>query len=157
MVSPSSRQAEMSKKSTSSLRDLTRLTASPKEQTGMPSLVKRNSGSLVRLPASTTRLKLTTFLSSFCVLCTRNNTATLSVLKRHGFSADSSAFRDGHLQFLVLYAGYDVAVFVVAEHLCARPLEPVEGLRGGMAIRVVHAALNDGNPGWKAAEEERGR
>ena len=67
-----------------------------------------------------------------------------------------SAFRDGHLQFLVLYGGYDVAVFVVAEHFCACSLEPVEGLRGGMAVGVVHAALNDGHPGRKAAEEERG-
>src|SRR5215204_5454670 len=65
MVSPSSRQAEMLKKSTSSLRDLTRFTAIPKEQTGIPSLVKRNSGSLVMLPASTTRLKLTTTLPPF--------------------------------------------------------------------------------------------
>src|ERR671916_1506636 len=108
MVSPSSRQAEMLKKSTSSLRDLTLLTASPKEQTGMPSLVKRSSGSLVRLPASTTRLKFTTSLSSFSVPYKGNNTGTFSVLKRHGFSrvqavVRSSPFRRSHLQLLVLY------------------------------------------------------
>src|SRR5918994_1950547 len=61
MVSPSSRQAVMSKKSTSSLLERTRFTASPNSQTGMPLLVNLSSGSLVRLPASTTRLKLTTF------------------------------------------------------------------------------------------------
>jgi hypothetical protein len=44
IVSPSSRQAEMSKKSTSSLLERTRLTASPKEQTGIPSLVNLSSG-----------------------------------------------------------------------------------------------------------------
>src|SRR5215218_10676455 len=66
MVWPSWRHALTSKKSTSSFLDLTRLTASPKEQTGMPSLVKRTSGSLVRLPARTTRLKLTMGISLPC-------------------------------------------------------------------------------------------
>src|SRR5215204_2990133 len=64
MVSPSSRQAVMSKKSTSSLLERTRFTASPNSQTGIPLLVNLSSGSLVRLPASTTRLKLTMFVSS---------------------------------------------------------------------------------------------
>src|ERR687897_3576443 len=60
MVSPSSRHALTSKKSTSSFLERTRLTASPNEQTGTPSLVNLSSGSLVRFPASMTRLKLTT-------------------------------------------------------------------------------------------------
>src|SRR5215210_544641 len=103
MVSPISRQAEMSKKSTSSLRDLTLLTASPKEQTGMPSLVNLSSGSLVRFPASTTRLKLTTSLASFSVPCKGNNTGTFSVLKLHSIRRKqvvllSSRSGDGHLQ-----------------------------------------------------------
>src|SRR5215203_6037349 len=93
MVSPSSRQQVMSKKSTSSLRDLTLLTASPKEHTGMPSLVKRSSGSLVKLPASTTRLKLTTSLSSLSVPYKANNTGTFSVLKRHSFRAFANRSR----------------------------------------------------------------
>src|SRR5215212_51364 len=103
MVSPSSRQAEMSKKSTSSLRDLTLLTARPKEQTGMPSLVKRSSGSLVKLPASTTRLKLTTSLSFFCVPC------KVTIQDHSRFSSGmalakvSSTLRDGHVQLLVFY------------------------------------------------------
>src|SRR3954470_18917957 len=153
MVSPSSRQAEMSKKSTSSLRDLTLFTASPNEHTGMPSFVKRNSGSLVRLPASTTRLKLTTSLSSFCVPYNANNTGTFSVLKRHGFRSVSSSFRDGHLQLLVFYGGYDVTVLVVTEHLRAHSLEPGEGFRGRMSVGIVHAALDDGHLRREAAEE----
>src|SRR3712207_7115186 len=64
MVSPSSRQAVMSKKSTSSLLERTRFTASPNSQTGIPLLVNLSSGSLVRLPVSTTRLKLTIFVFS---------------------------------------------------------------------------------------------
>src|SRR5919199_1185357 len=117
MVSPSSRQAEMSKKSTSSLRDLTRLTASPNEHKGMPSFVKRNSGSLVRLPARTTRLKLTTSLPP--LVCP----ARLTIQEHSRFSSATalaafhSAFGYGHLEFLVFDGGYDVAVFVVAEHL----------------------------------------
>src|ERR671916_3151403 len=162
MVSPSSRQAEMSKKSTSSLRDLTLLTASPKEQTGMPSLVKRSSGSLVRLPASTTRLKFTTSLSSFSVPYKGNNTGTFSVLKRYRFSQAwvelrSSTFRCGHLQLLVLYGGDHIPVLVVAEDLRAYPLQPVEGLWRGMPVGVVRTALDDGHFGRKAAEKQWGR
>src|SRR5215203_2370579 len=67
MVWPSSRQALTSKKSTSSLLERTRLTASPKEHTGIPSLVDLSSGSLVRFPARTTRLKLTMRVSPFRV------------------------------------------------------------------------------------------
>src|SRR5215208_3569160 len=63
MVSPSSRQAEMSKKSTSSFLERTRFTAMPKEHTGTPARVKRSSGSRVRLPPKTTRLKLTMSIS----------------------------------------------------------------------------------------------
>src|SRR5215217_4188507 len=61
MVSPSSRHALMSKKSTSSFLERTRLTANPKEQTGTPSpsiSTNLSSGSLVRLPARITLLKL---------------------------------------------------------------------------------------------------
>src|SRR5215213_7911870 len=63
MVSPSSRQALMSKKSTSSFLERTRFTAMPKEHTGTPACVKRISGSRVRLPPKTTRLKLTMSIS----------------------------------------------------------------------------------------------
>src|SRR5215208_5068774 len=61
MVSPSSRHALMSKKSTSSFLERTRLTANPQEQTGAPSpsiSTNLSSGSLVRLPARITLLKL---------------------------------------------------------------------------------------------------
>src|SRR5215212_4394106 len=75
----------MSKKSTSSFLENTRFTASPNPHTGVPLCVNLSSGSLVKLPANMTRLKLTMFLSSFCVPCKGNNTGTLSVLKRHGF------------------------------------------------------------------------
>src|SRR5215213_5231668 len=68
MVSPSSRQALTSKKSTSSFLERTRFTASPNEQTAIPLLVILSSGSLVRLPARTTRLKLTISLLSLCSL-----------------------------------------------------------------------------------------
>src|SRR5918911_3043493 len=80
MVSPSSRQAETSKKSTSSFLERTRLTASPKEQTGIPSLVNLSSGSLVRFPASMTRLKLTIKASSSRP-SQANSTGISSVLK----------------------------------------------------------------------------
>src|SRR5215211_26670 len=63
MISPSSRQALMSKKSTSSFLERTRFTAMPKEHTGTPARVKRSSGSRVRLPPKTTRLKLTMSIS----------------------------------------------------------------------------------------------
>src|SRR3982751_1689764 len=63
MVSPSSRQAVMSKKSTSSLLERTRFTASPNSQTGIPLFVNLSSGSRVRLPARTTRLKLSIIVS----------------------------------------------------------------------------------------------
>src|SRR5918998_6581671 len=75
----------------------------------------------------------------------------------YGLSWRPSAFRDGHLQLLISYGGDHVAVFVVAEHLYARPVQPVEGLGGGMAVGVVHAALDHGHPWRKAAEKERGR
>src|SRR5918993_4392215 len=161
MVSPSSRQAEMLKKSTSSLRDLTRLTAIPKEQTGIPSLVKRNSGSLVMLPASMTRLKLTTSLSSFCVPAqvtiqehSRFSSARTLV---HSEQCRRSAFGNGHLQFLVFDGGDHIPVLIVAEHLRADPLELFEGLGRGVPVGVIHTALDDGDLGRKAAEEERGR
>src|SRR3712207_3298195 len=80
MVSPSSRQAETLKKSTSSLLERTLLTASPKEQTGIPSLVNLSSGSLVRFPASMTRLKLTIKASS-SQPSRANSTGISSVLK----------------------------------------------------------------------------
>src|SRR4051794_9633207 len=80
MVSPSSRQAVMSKKSTSSLLERTRFTASPNWQTGMPLFVNLNSGSLVRLPARTTRLKLTILVSSFSSLY-RKCTESFRLLK----------------------------------------------------------------------------
>src|SRR3990170_5938708 len=84
MVSPSSRQAEMSKKSTSSLLERTRLTASPKEQTGIPSLVNLSSGSLVRLPANTTRLKLTTANPPYL------DPASLTIQEHARFSSDET-------------------------------------------------------------------
>jgi hypothetical protein len=91
-----------------------------------------------------------------------NNTGTFSVLKRHSFSRTNvmlrySAFRCGHLQFLVFYGGDHIPVLVVAEDLRAHPLQPVEGLGGGMTVGVVRAALDDSHFGRKAAEEERGR
>jgi hypothetical protein len=67
--------------------EYTRFTASPNPHTGVPLCVNLSSGSLVKLPANMTRLKLTTFLSSFRVPCTANNTGTFSVLKRRGFRA----------------------------------------------------------------------
>src|SRR3712207_799893 len=85
MVSPSSRHALMSKKSTSSFLERTRLTASPKEQTGTPSLVNRSSGSLVRFPARITLLKLTIFVLLFLAFCA-NFTETSSVRKHLNFS-----------------------------------------------------------------------
>src|SRR5215203_5546452 len=72
MVSPSSRQALMSKKSTSSFLERTRFTAMPKEHTGTPAWVKRSSGSRVRLPPRTTRLKLTMRVSPFCLTIWRS-------------------------------------------------------------------------------------
>ena len=66
-------------------------------------------------------------------------------------------FRDGHLYLLVFYSGDHIPVLVVAEDLRADPLEPVEGLGRGMPVWVVYTALDDGHPGWKAAEKERGR
>jgi hypothetical protein len=69
----------------------------------------------------------------------------------------SSAFGDGHLKFLVFYRDDHIPVLVVAEDPGARPLQPVEGLGGGMAVGVVHPALYYGHFGRKAAEEERGR
>src|SRR5215211_4733567 len=72
MVWPSSRHALTSKKSTSSLLERTRFTAIPKEHTGTPALVKRNSGSRVRLPPRTTRLKLTMRVSPSCVTIWRS-------------------------------------------------------------------------------------
>src|SRR5919202_5531085 len=89
MVSPSSRQAETSKKSTSSLLERTLLTASPKEQTGIPSLVNLSSGSLVRFPASMTRLKLTIKASSSRP-SQANSTGISSVLKCLNFSGRAS-------------------------------------------------------------------
>src|SRR5829696_2327521 len=65
MVSPSSRHALTSKKSTSSDFERTRLTARPKPATGTPSLVNRSSGSRVRLPASTTLLNETMRFAPF--------------------------------------------------------------------------------------------
>src|SRR5215217_1173973 len=53
----------MSKKSTSSFLERTRFTASPNSQTGIPLFVNLNSGSRVRFPARTTRLKLTMLFS----------------------------------------------------------------------------------------------
>src|SRR5918998_2257312 len=90
MVSPSSRHALMSKKSTSSLLERTRLTASPKEQTGIPSLVNLSSGSRVRFPASMTRLKLTIAKSSSFWSFWANFTGTSSVLKYLSFSPSTS-------------------------------------------------------------------
>src|SRR4028118_929797 len=84
IVSPSSRQAEMSKKSTSSLLERTRLTASPKEHTGIPSLVNLSSGSLVRLPANTTRLKLTTDVPPYLV------PTSLTIQEHARFSSDET-------------------------------------------------------------------
>src|SRR5919199_4038458 len=89
MVSPSSRQAETSKKSTSSLLERTLLTASPKEQTGIPSLVNLSSGSLVRFPASMTRLKLTIKASS-SLPSRANSTGISSVLKCLNFTGRAS-------------------------------------------------------------------
>src|SRR5919199_1430483 len=89
MVSPSSRQAETSKKSTSSFLERTRLTASPKEQTGIPSLVNLSSGSLVRFPASMTRLKLTIKASS-SLPSRANSTGISSVLKCLNFTGRAS-------------------------------------------------------------------
>jgi hypothetical protein len=68
-----------------------------------------------------------------------------------------STFRDGHLQLLVFYGGDHIPVLVVAEDLRADPLEPIEGLGRGMPVGVVHTTLDDGHPGRKAAEKERGR
>ena len=65
--------------------------------------------------------------------------------------------RDSYVDLLFLYGHDNVPVLVVAEYPGATPLEPVEGLRGGVAVGVVRAALDDGYPGRKAAEEERGR
>jgi hypothetical protein len=91
-----------------------------------------------------------------------NNTGTFSVLKRYRFSQAwvelrSSTFRCGHLQLLVLYGGDHIPVLVVAEDLRACPLQSVERLWRGMPVGVVRAALDDGYPGRKAAEEEWGR
>src|ERR671911_1230574 len=72
MVSPSSRHALTSKKSTSSFLERTRFTAMPKEHTGTPASVKRSSGSRVRLPPRTTRLKLTMRVSPFCLAIWRS-------------------------------------------------------------------------------------
>src|SRR3712207_4725648 len=90
MVSPSSRHALTSKKSTSSFLERTRLTASPKEQTGIPSLVNLSSGSLVRLPASMTRLKLTIAQTSSTWSSRANFTGTSSILKYLTFSPSTS-------------------------------------------------------------------
>src|SRR3989337_2760156 len=117
MVSPSSRQAETSKKSTSSFLERTLLTAMPKSQTGMPPCVKRSSGSLVRLPAIITLLKLTKVPSS----CSLPYPLTLQEHAR--FSSGGALVRpgDGDLYFLVFYGDVPVPVLVVAEHCGACP------------------------------------
>ena len=69
----------------------------------------------------------------------------------------SSTFRCGHLQLLVFYGDDHIPVLVVAEDLRAYPLQPFEGLWRGMPVGVVSTALDDGHPGRKAAEKERGR
>jgi hypothetical protein len=61
--------------------------------------------------------------------------------------------RDSYVDLLFLYGHDNVPVLVVAEYPGATALEAVEGLRGGVAVGVVRAALDDGYPGRKAAEE----
>ena len=65
--------------------------------------------------------------------------------------------RDSYVNLFFLYGHDNVPVLVVAEYTGATALEAVEGLGGGVAVGVVRAALDDGYPGRKAAEEERSR
>jgi hypothetical protein len=61
---------------------------------------------------------------------------------------------DGYV-CLVIFDGHDhVPVLVVAEHPGAHGLQPAERLRGGVAVGVVLADLNDGYLGGEPVEEE---
>ena len=80
----------------------------------------------------------------------------LSIVWRIGVEG-GLGLRDSYVDIFFLYGHDNVPVLVVAEYPGATPLEPVEVSGVGVAVGVVRAALDDGYPGRKAAEEERGR
>src|SRR3712207_671736 len=147
MVSPSSRRALMSKKSTSSFLERTRLTASPKEQAGTPSLVNRSSGSLVRFPARITLLKLTIFVLLFSQPYCANFTETSSVLKHLNFSnreqEDNRFQRENPHPPSPERASTPNAAMMVPETLlthCKPPVESFERKRPVPPLKISHQA-----------------